>query len=167
MASKPNPYAFPLEVSNYVSAPVPSVGEWEILWKAWDLVTTQMIPADALMEQPIPLRNPLKFYLGHIPTLQVSVFSEDIHLSRATGKPLTEPAAYAKYFERGIGPDVDDLAQCHDHSELPTAWPELSEMLEYREKVKRRIKVQYDTGRAYSDRTIGRALWIGYKHEGK
>ena len=39
------------------------------MWKAWDLVTTQMIPADALMEQPIALRNPLKFYVGHIPTL--------------------------------------------------------------------------------------------------
>ncbi|KAK8075430.1 hypothetical protein PG997_010093 [Apiospora hydei] len=160
MASKPNPYAFPLEVSNYVSAPVPSMGEWEIMWKAWDLVTTQMIPADALMEQPIPLRNPLQVLRG--PHTNIASFPPLM----ATGKPLTEPAAYAKYFERGIDPDMDNPAQCHDHSELPAVWPELSEMLEYREKVKRRIKLQYDTGRAYSDRTIGRALWIGYEHEG-
>ncbi|KAK8016722.1 hypothetical protein PG993_014911 [Apiospora rasikravindrae] len=160
MASGPSPYAFPLKVDDYASTPVPSMEEWEILWKAWDLVTAQMIPADALMEQPIPLRNPLKFYVGHIPTF------EDIHLARATGTPLTEPASYARFFERGIDPDVDDPRQCHDHSELPTIWPELSEMLEYRENVKRRITLQYDTGRAYSDRSIGRALWIGYEHEG-
>ncbi|KAK7912229.1 hypothetical protein PG985_014710 [Apiospora marii] len=158
--SRHNPYAFPLTVKDYASTPVPSMEEWETMWKAWDMVTTQIIPADALMEQPIPLRNPLKFYVGHIPTF------EDIHLSRATGTPLTQPASYAEFFERGIDPDVEDPTQCHDHSELPTVWPELSEMLEYREKVKRRIKLQYDTGRAYRDRTIGRALWIGYEHEG-
>ncbi|KAK8137247.1 hypothetical protein PG984_005187 [Apiospora sp. TS-2023a] len=160
MLFRPNPYAFPLKVNDYASTPVPFLEEWEILWQAWDVVTTRMIPADALMEQPIPLRNPLKFYVGHIPTF------EDIHLSRATGTPLTQPTSYATFFERGIDPDVEDPTQCHDHSELPTVWPDLSEMLEYREKVKGRIKVQYDTGRAYSDRSIGRALWIGYEHEG-
>ncbi|KAK7999005.1 hypothetical protein PG991_014680 [Apiospora marii] len=167
--SRHNPYAFPLTVKDYASTPVPSMEEWETMWKAWDMVTTQIIPADALMEQPIPLRNPLKFYVGHIPTLRELICkysnSEDIHLSRATGTPLTQPASYAEFFERGIDPDVEDPTQCHDHSELPTVWPELSEMLEYREKVKRRIKLQYDTGRAYRDRTIGRALWIGYEHE--
>ena len=81
--------------------------------------------------------------------------------------PLTRPTSYAEFFERGIDPDVEDPTQCHDHSELPTVWPELSEMLKYREKVKSRIKVQYDTGRAYSNRSIGKALWIGYEHEGK
>lgn len=69
MAPKSNPYAFPLHFKDYAATPVPSLEEWEILWKAWDCVTTQMIPAEALMEQPISLRNPLKFYVGHIPTL--------------------------------------------------------------------------------------------------
>ncbi|GAW19464.1 hypothetical protein ANO14919_089510 [Xylariales sp. No.14919] len=160
MAPRPNPYAFPLKVEEYAARPVPSLEEWRTMWKAWDLVTTKMIPADALMEQPIPLRNPLKFYVGHIPTF------EDIHLTRATGRPPTEPAYYAQIFERGIDPDVDDPTQCHDHSELPTVWPSLSEMLDYRGKVKLRIKSLYESGEAYEDRCIGRALWVGYEHEG-
>ncbi|KAI6266495.1 DUF323 domain-containing protein [Pyricularia oryzae] len=160
MASKPNPYAFPLKVKEYAAAPVPSMEEWETMWKAWDCVTTQMFPPEALMEQPISLRNPLKFYVGHIPTF------EDIHLSRATGTALTEPSSYAQFFERGIDPDVDDPTQCHDHSELPTVWPDLEEMLDYREKVKLRIKSLYETGLAYKSRCVGRALWIGYEHEG-
>ncbi|TLD07946.1 hypothetical protein PspLS_12171 [Pyricularia sp. CBS 133598] len=160
MASKPNPYAFPLKVKEYAAAPVPSMEEWEIMWKAWDCVTTQMFPPEALMEQPISLRNPLKFYIGHIPTF------EDIHLSRATGKALTEPSSYAQFFERGIDPDVDDPTQCHDHSELPKVWPDLDEMLDYREKVKLRIKSLYENGLAYKSRCVGRALWIGFEHEG-
>lgn len=63
------PYAFSLKSKNYAPAPVPSLEEWNQLWNVWDLVTTKMIPAEALMEKPIPLRNPLLFYLGHIPTL--------------------------------------------------------------------------------------------------
>ena len=93
--------------------------------------------------------------------------SEDIHLSRALRKPLTEPASYAQFFERGIDPDVDDPTQCHDHSELPTVWPDLAEMLNYRERVKARIASCYTSGHAYTDRCLGRALWIGYEHEGK
>ncbi|PFH58536.1 hypothetical protein XA68_13559 [Ophiocordyceps unilateralis] len=154
MSPKPNEYAFPLRIRDYAAAPLPCMEEWKTLWKAWDLVTTKMIPAEALMEQPIPLRNPLKFYVGHIPTL-------------ATGLPPTDPASYAQYFERGIDPDVDDPSQCHDHSELPTVWPDLGEMLDYRDKVKGRIRSMYDTGRAYGERRIGRALWIGYEHEGE
>ena len=71
----PNSCAFPLRINDYAFAPVPSMKEWESMWKAWDMVTTQMIPADALIEQPIPLRNPLKFYVGHIPTLSVLILS--------------------------------------------------------------------------------------------
>lgn len=62
-------FAFPLHPHQYALKPVPSLEEWRQLWQAWDLVTTKMIPNDALMEKPIPLRNPLLFYLGHIPTL--------------------------------------------------------------------------------------------------
>ncbi|KAI8712430.1 hypothetical protein NCS52_01341200 [Fusarium sp. LHS14.1] len=112
------------------------------------------------MEQPIPLRNPLLFYLGHIPTF------EDIHLTRATNRTPTEPTYYHKIFERGIDPDVDDPSKCHDHSELPDIFPPLSEILEYRERVKSRIKHLYETGQAYSNRCVGRALWIGFEHEG-
>ena len=62
-------FAFPLHPRQYAPQPVPSLAEWRKLWDAWDMVTTKMIPREALMEKPIPLRNPLLFYLGHIPTL--------------------------------------------------------------------------------------------------
>lgn len=66
---KPSVFAFPLKPKEYALAPLPSLEEWNQLWAAWDLVTTKMIPASSLMETPIPLRHPLLFYLGHIPTL--------------------------------------------------------------------------------------------------
>ncbi|KAF5551211.1 hypothetical protein FMEXI_3327 [Fusarium mexicanum] len=155
-----NPYAFPLTPEQYAPAPVPSLAEWKQLWGVWDLVTTNMIPPDALMEQPIPLRNPLLFYLGHIPTF------EDIHIARATNRKPTEPAYYHQIFERGIDPDVDDPSKCHEHSELPDVFPCLRDILFYRERVKERIKLLYLTERPYTDRCIGRALWIGFEHEG-
>lgn len=64
-----SPYAFPLRPEEYAPGPVPTMEEWRQLWAAWELVTLKMIPKEALLEQPIPLRNPLLFYLGHIPTL--------------------------------------------------------------------------------------------------
>lgn len=153
-------FAFPLHPSQYAPKPVPSLEEWQQLWEAWNLVTTEMIPRDALMEKPIPLRNPLLFYLGHIPTF------EDIHLTRATGGKHTEPSNYADMFERGIDPDVDDPEICHDHSELPSVWPTVEEILCFRQSVCDRITALYADGRASSDRKIGRALWIGFEHEG-
>ncbi|KAJ9193152.1 hypothetical protein DTO021D3_3818 [Paecilomyces variotii] len=159
-SATPNPYAFPLKPKDYAPNPVPSLEEWHKLWTAWELVTLKMIPEESLHEKPIPLRNPLIFYLGHIPTF------EDIHLARATNESATEPEYYQRIFERGIDPDVDDPTQCHDHSETPDTWPELHEIVEYRGKVCKRIKALYDSGKAWSDRTVGRALWIGFEHEG-
>ncbi|EXK29052.1 hypothetical protein FOMG_14890 [Fusarium oxysporum f. sp. melonis 26406] len=113
-----------------------------------------MIPPDALMEQPIPLRNPLLSYLGHMPTF------EDIHLTRATNSKPTEPAYYHQIFERGIDPDVDNPSKFHDHSELPDVFLCLEDILQYREHVKARIMALYESEKPYTDRCIGRALWI-------
>ncbi|KAH8683751.1 C-type lectin protein [Ilyonectria robusta] len=118
-----------------------------------------MIPPDVLMEQPIPLRNPLLFYIGHIPTF------EDIHLARATDSAPTEPAYYHTMFERGIDPDIDNPSICHDHSELPDVFPPLEEILMYCERVRMRIRSLHETGKACVNRCAGRALWIGFEHE--
>ncbi|KAI9927595.1 hypothetical protein ASPWEDRAFT_62306 [Aspergillus wentii DTO 134E9] len=152
-------YAFPTKPEEYAPGPVPSLGEWRKLWAAWEAVTLKMIPNEALLEKPIPLRNDLIFYLGHIPTF------EDIHLERATKEPATEPKSYQLIFERGIDPDVDDPTQCHDHSEVPDSWPTLDAILDYRKKVCARIEALYKTDKPWTNRTIGRALWIGFEHE--
>jgi len=64
-------------------------------------------------------------------------------LTRATDGNPTKPAIYHDFFERGIDPDVDNPTKCHDHSELPESWPTLEDILDYREKVKKRIIALY------------------------
>lgn len=54
--------------SQYAANPMPSIEEWEKLWTRWNTVTKDLISSQDLLSQPIKLRNPLIFYLGHIPT---------------------------------------------------------------------------------------------------
>lgn len=98
-------------------------------------------------------------------TLANTGLSEDIHLTRATNSKPTEPAYYHRIFERGIYPDVDDPSKFHDHSELPDVFLCLEDILQYREHVKARIMALYESEKPYTDRCIGRALWIVFEHE--
>lgn len=97
------PFAFPLLSSptiatsagegapcSLASTPfgVPTLEDWEKLWRAWDFVTLGMIPNSMLHQKPIDLRHKCLFYLGHIPTFL------DIHLSRLLEEPHTEPEEY-------------------------------------------------------------------------
>lgn len=58
----------PLSPSQYAAHPIPSLGDFQSQWTAWDIVTKAMIPQEELLSKPIKLRNSLIFYLGHIPT---------------------------------------------------------------------------------------------------
>lgn len=98
-------------------------------------------------------------------TLANTGLSEDIHLTRATNSKPTEPAYYHQIFERGIDPDVDDPSKFHDHSELPDVFLCLEDILQYHEHVKARIMALYESEKPYTDRCIGRALWIVFEHE--
>ncbi|EOD44923.1 putative duf323 domain protein [Neofusicoccum parvum UCRNP2] len=158
MVSKPKIF-WPLKPEQYAANPVPSMRDWEQIWSAWDAVTQDMISDDELLEKPIKLRNACIFYLGHIPTFL------DIHISRASGQPGTEPSHYPQIFERGIDPDVDNPAQCHSHSEIPESWPPSEEINEFQNAVRRRVSAFYQSGEAKSNRRLSRALWIGYEHE--
>ncbi|OJD40368.1 uncharacterized protein BKCO1_1000233 [Diplodia corticola] len=158
LVSKPKVF-WPLRPEEYAARPLPSVTDWKQLWSAWDAVTLDMLPDEQLLEQPIKLRNACIFYLGHIPTFL------DIHLSRATGRPGTEPRYYPQIFERGVDPDVDNPAQCHSHSEVPESWPPVKEVLKFQDAVRSRVKGLYDSGEAESNRRVSRAIWIGYEHE--
>ena len=40
-----------------VGGNIPTVEEWTNLWRAWDLVTLQMIPKEMLLQKPIDLRH--------------------------------------------------------------------------------------------------------------
>lgn len=154
-------FSFPLNPIKYAAKPVPSLEEYEQLWAAWDLVTKSMIPPEELLSKPINLRNCCLFYLGHIPTFL------DIHLTRATDGVPTEPSAYRRIFERGIDPDVDNPDHCHPHSEIPDSWPPAGEIMTYQERVRDRTRRLYKLQAPEKDRKVGRALWLGFEHEGK
>lgn len=148
-----------MDPEQYALKPVPSLAEFEELWKLWDIVTLKMIPESELLAQPIKLRNVFLFYLGHIPTFL------DIHLARVTDGKLTEPSDYRKIFERGIDPDVDNPEKCHAHSEIPSEWPPAQDVLAYQDKVRQRVRSIYSSGAAQKDLAVGRALWFGLEHE--
>ena len=152
--------AFPLEPELYAPGPVPSLDEFEQLWRMWDVVTQDMLPEDELLSKPIKLRNCCIFYLGHIPTFL------DIHLARATDKGPTEPSFYRQIFERGIDPDVDNPEHCHAHSEIPETWPPAKDIVAFQKRVRDRVRTAYADGHAQRSRSLGRALWIGFEHEG-
>jgi hypothetical protein len=144
----------------YAKTPVPTLSDWNELWKVWDLVTLSMIPPEELLSKPINLRNCCLFYLGHIPTFL------DIHLTRATGGNPTEPRHYPSIFERGIDPDVENPELCHDHSEIPDEWPAKEEILGFQDRVRDRVRSLYNDGSATTNRKVSRALWLGMEHEG-
>lgn len=160
LISKPS-FSYPLKATEYAAQPVPSLHEFEQLWAAWDIVTRHMIPEEELLSKPIKLRNCCLFYLGHIPAFL------DIHLTRATGEAPTNPGSYQKMFERGIDPDVDNPDHCHAHSEIPEAWPPIEEILAYQERVRARIRSLDQSGIVETNRKLGRAIWIGFEHEGR
>lgn len=143
----------------YAAHPVPSLDEWENLWKVWDTVTRQMIPDEELNEKPIKLRNACIFYLGHIPTFL------DMKIVEGTKLSPTDPAYYTQIFERGIDPDVDNPEHVHAHSAIPDEWPPLDEILGYQERVRQRVTELYETGKAYDDSWTGRVMWLGFEHE--
>ena len=152
--------AFKTDPSLYAATTVPTFEDWKGLWTVWDIVTRDMIPDEELLEKPIKLRNACIFYLGHIPTfleIQLNKFNE------VTQLPPCEPSYYPQIFERGIDPDVDNPEQCHTHSEVPSEWPPLKEILTYQEQV--REKVQKLSNLTEMPREVGRALWIGFEHE--
>ncbi|KAF2103583.1 hypothetical protein NA57DRAFT_33375 [Rhizodiscina lignyota] len=158
MASKPT-VTFSPKAGVYAARPVPSLQEFEELWTAWDMITQHMIPEDQLLTKPINLRNVCLFYLGHIPTFL------DMQVTKAVNGEPTEPSHYPNIFERGIDPDVDDPTHIHAHSEVPDEWPPKEEILAFQDRVRARIQKLYETGAAYSDRKVGRALWLGLEHE--
>ena len=153
-------FSFSLQAKDYAATAVPTLQEFEQLWAVWDTVTRHMIPKEELLSKPIELRNCCLFYLGHIPAFL------DIHLTKATDGIPTDPAIYHQMFERGIDPDVDDPEKCHAHSEIPDTWPPVEKILDFQAKVRSRMISLYKSSRVEEDRTVGRATWLAFEHEG-
>ncbi|KAI9338099.1 hypothetical protein DFJ73DRAFT_628708 [Zopfochytrium polystomum] len=152
-------------VDDFVAG-IPGPEEFEEMWKAWDLITTTMIPPNKYLEQPISLRHPYIFYLGHIPCFM------DIQLSRVLEEPLTEPAEFAEIFERGIDPLMEDPSVCHPHSRVPTEWPSVDAVIKYRDASRERMRAVLNrlmtTVKEKRMAVVGRlarVIWMCYEHD--
>ncbi|GAA6013912.1 hypothetical protein JCM11491_000470 [Sporobolomyces phaffii] len=142
---------------------VPSLAEWETMFRAWNWLTHEIIPASLRFAKPIPLRHVPLFYVGHAPAFR------DIHLSRYFNEPLTGPAHFADIFERGIDPDVEDQTKIgHWHSEVPQSekdWPKFEEIVAYEERVRDRVRRVYEEYEGKWERKLARVLMMVFEHE--
>ncbi|KAJ2699498.1 hypothetical protein FB645_005316 [Coemansia sp. IMI 203386] len=142
---------------------IPRISEWKHLWSVWDVLTLEMISRDHILDRPIDLRHPFIFYLGHLPAFA------DIHMSKAESAPLTEPAIYAEWFERGIDPNMQDPSKCHSHSTPPSEWPNIDNILAYRDRVRARIigwlELHERNNGKNTPADTARHLWMSFEHE--
>ncbi|KAI9263344.1 hypothetical protein BDA99DRAFT_509991 [Phascolomyces articulosus] len=152
---------------------IPSLHEWQQLWRSWDTVTTTMIDhATMLFERPISLRHPFIFYLGHIPVFL------DMLLTRnnVDGAGYTEPENFVNIFERGIDPDMDDPSRCNPHSVVPTNdedWPSVESIKLYQQKVRNRLQrllfeweaEDYSASVQQQRKRAARIVWMCFEHE--
>ena len=99
------------------------------VWNRTDEIFSILAP-DAWLAQPIALRHPFVFYLGHLPA-----FAWNHVCAALLERPAFNPA-FDDMFSRGIDPDVDDPAHCHDHPEVPDRWPSLDAVRAYRDRVR-------------------------------
>ena len=111
-------------------------------WARTDRIFEILAPGSWLA-QPIALRHPFIFYLGHLPAFAWNHVGGEL-----LGRPAFNPA-FDELFSRGIDPDVDDPTHCHDHPDVPVTWPAVPEVLAYRDRVRAAL---LDAGAAVADR---------------
>jgi ergothioneine biosynthesis protein EgtB len=83
-----------------------------------------LLDPEELLEQPISLRHPLIFYLGHLPAFAWNQVCRGV-LEIPSFRP-----EFDSLFERGIDP------MGVDHYESSTEWPAVEEIIEYRDRVR-------------------------------
>jgi ergothioneine biosynthesis protein EgtB len=132
------------------------------VWRRTDAIFGLLRP-EAVLARPVALRHPFIFYIGHLPAFAW------IHvLTGVLGRPPAD-AAYDELFSRGIDPDVDDPARCHDHPAVPEQWPALADVLAYRDRVRAAVAdaVEAVASRAPTDLMArqGRVFEMVIEHE--
>jgi len=87
------------------------------------------VTPDAYESRPIPLRNPICFYEGHLPAFNVNTL-----VKRGLGEGGIDPA-YEVLFERGIDPEDESAA-----GNGASRWPSRKEIQAYGEESDRAIR---------------------------
>ena len=105
--------------------------------------SSSILAPEAFLAQPIALRHPFIFYVGHLPAFAWN------HVCVGVLARPSFNAAFDELFSRGIDPDVDDPSHCHAHPEIPDRWPTVAEVLAYRDRVRASVLESVDavTGR--------------------
>jgi ergothioneine biosynthesis protein EgtB len=141
----------------------PSVAErLQGAWQRTDRIFSTLKP-EAVLARPIALRHPFIFYIGHLPAFAW------IHICGGVlGRPSPAPA-FDEMFSRGIDPDVDHPEQCHEHPAVPERWPDVDEVLAYRDRVRAAVLGSIDAvaERASADPMAerGRVFSMVVEHE--
>jgi len=125
-------------------------------WAASDRIF-DLVPRDRWLEQPIRLRHPILFYIGHLPAFAWN----------QVGRGLLDLGAlhptFDELFERGIDPVG------MDGPEASIDWPGVDEVLAYRDRARARLLelVEDVAARAGRDRLAarGRILNVALEHE--
>jgi len=117
----------------------------------------ELLEPEAFFDQPIALRHPLVFYLGHLPAFAWNQVCRGL-LDRPSFRP-----EFDSLFERGIDP------MGIDRHESPTQWPPLDEIIEYRDRVRHELLTSLAdvAERADSDPLAerGRIFEVAIEHE--
>src|SRR5499426_2423024 len=112
--------------------------------------------------RPIVWRHPFIFYIGHLPAFSWNQICGAI-LNWKSFNPY-----FDDLFCRGIDPDVD-TGECHWHPEVPDAWPDLGEVLKYRDDVRNTLLESVDAMRHVKSKDImahgGRVFQMVLEHE--
>ena len=116
-----------------------------------------LLETGALLDQPIGLRHPLVFYLGHLPAFAWNQVCRGV-----LGTPSFRPD-FDSLFERGIDPMGVDSHQS------TTEWPPVDEIADYRDRVRRTLleAVELVAERADDDPLAenGRIFEVAIEHE--
>ena len=128
----------------------------EAAWERSDMVLG-LLTQDAWLERPIALRQPCIFYLGHLPA-----FAWNQVWRGVLGRPSFHPE-FDRLFERGIDPVGDD------YQPKDVAWPSVSEVLAYRDRVREALRGCFDDVCALREKDVladgGRVFQLAIEHE--
>ena len=132
------------------------------VWASTDRIFGLLKP-EAYLAQPISLRHPFIFYVGHLPAFAWNHVGGGV-----LGRPSFNPR-FDELFSRGIDPDVDDPTQCHVHPDVPDTWPALDEVFAYRDRMRAALRESVEMVSAHAGREQmardGRVFTMIIEHE--
>ena len=128
----------------------------EAAWERSDRIFALLKP-EALPMRPIALRQPLLFYVGHLPAFGWNQVCRGL-LAMTSPQP-----AFDDLFARGIDPVGVDAY------EGSQAWPPLEQVLAYRDRVRGALRDSFDAVEALSGSDVladhGRVYHLVIEHE--